>query len=203
MPFARAQASAARLKSIAGVNMALTSTASMSDASAIQLTAKRAGDRIERVRRHHEPVRPSLERSDVVEASHSGDVLWKVDQEDVLALDRALDSREEQDAAACGIGGVRGRIEVAIVKCDGKRVVAERRRVLEELPVVWVMRSAGSPSVCAWSSTFSTWRGPIPDLLRTDSVDQRNSAALSGRPSSTPEVDPPCRPLGQDLLKSP
>ena len=66
----------------------------------IQDCTKRAGDRVERMRRHNEHTwRLPLQRPQVVERPHVAGFARRVDQQDVPALDRLLDAAQQQDAA--------------------------------------------------------------------------------------------------------
>ena len=85
------------------------------------------------MRRHDQTAAAGLERADVRKRRDPGDLRREIDQEDVLPLDRALDAGQQHDAARRRVALERRRIEIAIVQRDGERVVAERRRVIDQI----------------------------------------------------------------------
>jgi hypothetical protein len=56
-----------------------------------------------------------------------------VDEEDVLAGDRAFDSGDERDAALARVLSLARCIEVAVVQRDRQRVVVKRGRAIDQI----------------------------------------------------------------------
>src|SRR5689334_13572911 len=88
------------------------------------------------MRRDDEPARPRLEACGVVEAANVLYLIGKVDQQHVASVDRALDARDEDDAALARVGGSRAVAKQAVVQRDRNRVEAEARGAIDQRPCV-------------------------------------------------------------------
>ena len=91
------------------------------------------GDRIERVRRDHQPRGARLQRRNLVERAHGRAFRSEVDEQHVLSRDRALDAGEQHQATFARIGQVGSGIEVPVMQRDRDDVIAQLGRAIEEL----------------------------------------------------------------------
>ncbi len=131
---ARAQATARRLKSRRfGVHRVELDCID-EGCETVERSPEGRSRRIEGVGDDNQPVgRGRLRCLELAEGPDAGDRCRKVDEQHVPAADCALDAREQDHTACLGMGVPRGRIEEAVVQRDRKRVVAELRRVIDQL----------------------------------------------------------------------
>ena len=99
----------------------------------IEKVAKTRSSRKERVRRHDQAGFPASQAGEIVERADVLCALPEIEQERMTAFDGSLQAGDQDDAAVCGVAGERSEIELAFVERNRERVVAERRRAIDQL----------------------------------------------------------------------
>ena len=96
---------------------------------------------------NHQTAALPLQPTHIVERPHAFDrIIRKVQEQDVSALDRSLDSRNQDDPPFGRTSCQGTHIELPVVQRNRQRVVSERRRVVDQLagrvrdPVDWIVR---------------------------------------------------------------
>ena len=89
--------------------------------------------RKEGMRRDDDPGALPLERRHVIKGPHVLGVAREIHQEHVAAFDAPLEARNQDDASFGGVGNQWTDIELPIVQRDRQRVVAQRRRAVDQL----------------------------------------------------------------------
>ena len=80
------------------------------------------------MRRDDEPGLTRLERRQLVEVGDLFGAAAEIEQKDMLAANRALDARNERDAALDGVRRVGTQIELTIVERNRQGVIAQAAR---------------------------------------------------------------------------
>ncbi len=100
---------------------------------AIHQATQTGAARKERVRCDHDARFTALQHGEIVEGLDVFGTTAEIEQQDVLALNRALDAGNQRNAPAGGVGSIRAEVELPIVKRDRQRVVPHLRRALDQL----------------------------------------------------------------------